>query len=96
MKQSNLLFTQSSHGTSKNEEKPKEVINLITPEKSEGVNEKPKTEAELYSKVVKVPQVETFDWTYIDQVLDSKSDKLVDKEVTLEKIEAIYINPKWK
>ena len=78
MKQSNLLFTQSSHGTTKNEDKPKEVINLITPEKSQGTNDKPKTEAELYSKVVKVPQVEDFDWTYTDEIYDSKTEKYIE------------------
>lgn len=45
---------------------------------------------------MKVSQVENFDWTYTDEIYDSESAKLVDKEVTLEKIEAIYINPKWK
>jgi len=37
-----------------------------------------------------------YDWSYVEEIYDSKIGKNVDIKVDLEKIEAIYINPKWK
>lgn len=41
-------------------------------------------------------KVETFDWKYEEKVWNSKTGKWQMQEQKLEKIEAIYINPKWK
>ena len=92
MKQSNLDFTQSSHGTTKEkekenkDEKPQQVINLVTPDKSQGTHERAMTEAEKYSKIVNWKQVQNYDWTFYDD----------DDKIELEGIEAVYINPRWK
>lgn len=40
--------------------------------------------------------METFDWKYEEKVWDGKKGKFQMQEIKLDKIEAIYINPKWK
>lgn len=58
--------------------------------------ESKKTEAEKYSKMIKLGKVETFDWKFEEKLWDSKKGKFQMQTQKLEKIEAIYINPKWK
>ena len=87
---------QSQLFQKKEKEEEKVQINLVTPEKSGNDEEKPKTEAQLYSKVVKVGRVENFDWKYNVKMFNETNGNQEDVEINIDKIEAIYINPKWK
>lgn len=58
--------------------------------------ERPKTEAEIYSRAIKTSNVENFDWSYEEKIWNGKTGRFQMEKVELDKIEAIYINPKWK
>ena len=58
--------------------------------------DRPKTEAEIYSRSIKSSNVENFDWTYEEKIWNGKTGRFQMEKVELDKVEAIYINPKWK
>lgn len=71
-----------------------EPIDLVTPEKADlaGI----KTEAEIYSKSIKINRVEEFNWHFEDQLNDLVTGKPKNVRIDMSEIQAIYINPRWR